>query len=100
MRIVVPISKALFEKMKNNKNHIDIFYYYDIYPVAEAVSKGKPLTNKDTIKELEKIKAEIGKCRDYIIVSHNNTEADMNRLDGINLVAAIIDERISELKGE
>lgn len=92
MRIVVPISKALFEKMKNNKNHIDIFYYYDIYPVAEAVSRGKPLTNKDTIKELKKIKEEIGEAYPYF------DSADVHW--GFDICRDIIDNHINELKGE
>ena len=67
-----------------------------------CVSKGKCNYTKkqDIIAELEKIKAEIGKCSDYVITNHNNTEADMNKLDGIILAITIIDTEITELEGE
>lgn len=94
MRIVVPISKALFEKMKSNKNHIEDLYYYDIRPAAEAVSKGKPLTNKDTIKELEEIKAEIDRL--YAFYMYIFKENVVIKSD----VMQILDKHIAELKGE
>lgn len=63
--------------------------------ILECVKNGTPLE-----EELEKIRGEFYKCRDYIICNHNHTEADMNKLDGLVLAIAITDERISELKGE
>ena len=62
--------------------------------------KPKECCSEFAIAEFEKIKAEIGKCSDYVITNHNNTEADMNKLDGIILATTIIDKKIAELKGE
>lgn len=95
MKIVVPISKALFEKMKSNKNHIEDFYYDDICPVAKAVSRGKSLTNKDAIKELENEKEK------FAIEELEHLKADI-RFHGFydERVEDLIDKHIEELKGE
>ena len=75
---------------------------YDTCSKTKRCPEWKPNKNlrEFAIVELEKLKAEFYKCRDYIICNHNHTEMDMNKLDGIVLAIAITDERISELKGE
>ena len=93
MRIVVPISKALFEKMKSNKNHIEVLCYHDMYLSTKAVSKGKPLTNKDTIKELENIK-------DELLSKINGSNIFGSAYVDVKDINEIFDKRIKALKGE
>ena len=76
----------------------DIELIDEIVKRAEEHQKQREI--EFAIAELEKIKAEINKCRDDIITRHDNTEVDLSRLDGINLAVIILDNHIKELKGE
>ena len=107
MKIVVPISKELFEyiKSKRKKGAMGGLYFYEIYPVAEAVSRGKPLTNEPIIKELEKLKEDILKRQELTCDCNCNHCGWFPCVDvGIATIVKkdinTIDKHIKELKEE
>ena len=87
MKLIIDIDEQTYNKARIYITELEI---KDILIVRKAIRKGVKLET-----ELEEIKAEAEE-----LIEHCDSDYDFEEIYGIRLVVGILDNRLSELKGE